>query len=264
MNANHHVVALEHLPLRDLKIDTVIILTGINDFTRRLTHDRSYVPTSMEDSEAKNNLLAETFTGTYDSYHNDLIYKRTAIWQLLRRVKKQLTMSAAHIEDEYGKIYLRWRDHRQHASEIREELPDLSSALDEFAKNINRIIDIARERSVHPIFMTQPTMWKPDLPNNLTSLLWFGGIGDFQRESGKPYYSVATLEKGIKAYNDTLLRICREREIDCLDLAAILEKDTSVFYDDAHFNEGGARKIADALSMYMLERSSFRAMIKLN
>jgi lysophospholipase L1-like esterase len=263
MNANHHVLALQHLPLRDLKIDTVILLTGINDLTKRLTQDKSYVPISPDDTATQNNLLAETFTGTYDTYYNDLIYKRTAIWQLLRRVKKQMTMSAAHIEDERGKIYLTWRDHRQHASEIREQLPDLSSALDEFARNINRMIDIAQEKSVHTIFMTQPTMWKPGLPNDLASLLWFGGVGDFQRERGKPYYSVATLEKGIKAYNDTLLRICRERQIDCLDLASILEKDTSVFYDDVHFNEGGARKIADNLSRYMLERSSFREILKL-
>jgi len=263
MNANHHVVALQYLALRELKIDTVILLTGINDFTRRLTRDKSYVPISLDDQAAKSDLLAETFTGTYDTYENDLIYKRTAIWQLLRRAKRRMTMSAAHIEDVHGKIYATWREHRQHASEIREELPDLTSALDEYARNINRIIDITREKSVKLIFMTQPAMWKPNLPNDLASLLWFGGIGDFQNEPGKPYYSVTALERGIKAYNDTLLRICRERHIDYIDLASILEKDTSVFYDDVHFNESGARKIADVLSRYMLERSPYQGMLKL-
>jgi hypothetical protein len=104
--------------------------------------------------------------------------------------------------------------------------------------------------------MTQPTIWKPDLPENLNALLWLGGIGDFQRESGKPYYSVEALEKGIKAYNETLLRICREKGIECLDLASLLEKDTTVFYDDVHFNESGARKISMHLSEYILKRTS--------
>src|SRR5262245_20330151 len=227
LNANHHVVALQHLPLKELKIDTVIVLTGINDLIKRLTRDKDYAPISLDNPTDQRDLLAETFTGTYDAYQNDVIYKRTAIWQLLRRTKRIMTMSAAHIEDERGNIYVTWRDHRKHAAEIRHEMPDLSSALEEYSRNINKMIDVAQEKSTHLIFMTQPTMWKHDLPENLASLLWFGGIGDFQREPGKPYYSVETLEKGIKAYNETMLEVCRKRQTDCLDLASILEKDTS-------------------------------------
>jgi len=38
----------------------------------------------------------------------------------------------------------------------------------------------------------------------------------------------------------------------------MMEKDTTVFYDDAHFNESGARKVAEALSKYLLKRDPFR------
>jgi hypothetical protein len=100
-------------------------------------------------------------------------------------------------------------------------------------------------------------MWKADLPQSLDSLLWLGGIGDFQRERNRPYYSAAALERGMKAYNDTLLRVCRERQIECLDLSSTLEKDSTVFYDDVHFNESGARKIAETLTNYLLERPPF-------
>jgi len=54
------------------------------------------------------------------------------------------------------------------------------------------------------------------------------------------------------------LRICQERRVECLDLAPLLEKDTTVFYDDVHFNESGARKVAQAVSRYVLEREPFR------
>jgi len=133
-------------------------------------------------------------------------------------------------------------------------IPILSSALEEYARNINMIIGLAQEKSVRLILMTQPTMWRADLPQELGALLWLGGIGDFQKESGKPYYSVTALEKAMKAYNDTLLRVCSERSLECLDLASLLEKDTTVFYDDAHFNESGARKVAEALSKFMSVR----------
>jgi len=245
----HHLVAMQYLPLREMKINAVILLIGINDLSVRLSRDKDYDPNFLEKPEVKKELLYRTFSGTYNLYPEDPVYKRTALWQMLRQVKQ--TMSMEHIEDEGGRIYITWREHRRGASEIRDTLPDLSSALEEYARNINMIIDLAQEKSVRPILMTQPTMWRAGLPQDLDALLWLGGIGDFQKESGKPYYSVMALEKAMKAYNDTLLRVCRERSLECLDLASLLEKDTTVFYDDAHFNESGARKVGEALAKFM-------------
>jgi hypothetical protein len=88
-------------------------------------------------------------------------------------------MSGANMQDKAGKIYITWREHRRNAAEIRDKLPDLSSALDEYARNINKIIDITQEKSLRLILMTHPTMWDPGLPQNMDALLWFGGIGDF-------------------------------------------------------------------------------------
>ena len=66
-----------------------------------------------------------------------------------------------------------------------------------------------------------------------------------------PYYSPAALAKGLEAYNARLLDICRRRGAECVDLASMLAKDTSVFYDDLHFNESGARKVAAVLASYL-------------
>jgi lysophospholipase L1-like esterase len=246
---------MQNLPLREMKINAVILLVGINDLSRRLSRDKDYNPDFLGNPEIKKELLYQTFTGTYHLYPEDPIYKKTAIWQMMRRTKQLI--SRKHVEDKGGRVYIKWRKHRRRAAEIREALPDLSSAMEEYARNINMIIGLAQEKSVRLIFMTQPTMWKTDLPQDLEALLWLGGIGDFQKESGKPYYSVPALEKAMKAYNDTLLQVCRERDQECLDLASILEKDTTVFYDDVHFNESGAQKVAEALSRRILERRQF-------
>lgn len=252
LTSRHHLVAMQHLPLKEMKIDVVLLLVGINDLTRRLSHEKDYDPDYLNDSGAREELMAQTFTGTYNSYSNDPLYKRTATWQLLRRVKMRMT--GKHFEDQSGKVYTTWREHRRHASEIRNELPDLSSALEEYARNINRIIDLSQEKAIRLILITQPTMWRPDLPQDLSDLLWLGGVGDFQVDDHAPYYSLAALEKGMKAYNETLLRVARERRIECLDLASMLEKDSTVFYDDVHFNESGSRKVAEALSRYLIEQ----------
>ncbi len=254
--SRHHLIAMQHLPLTKMKIGAVILLVGINDLSKRLSHDKDYDPNFLEKPAVKEELLHQTFSGTYHLYPEDPFYKKLALWQMLRKTKHLL--SGNHFEDQDGKIYMTWREHRRSASEIRETLPDLTSALEEYARNINMIIDLAQEKSARLILMTQPTMWRPGLPENLNALLWLGGIGDFQAESGKPYYSPAALDGGMKAYNDVLLRICQKRGIEYLDLASMLEKDETVFYDDVHFNESGARKVAESLSNYMLARDPFR------
>jgi hypothetical protein len=246
---------MRYLPLQSWKINTVIILIGVNDFVQRLAQDTAYDPGMLERDDATGKMLAETFYNIEDT--SQPFYKRTATWRLLKRTKRQFS-SRNIVQDESGKLYILWRKHRQQASEVRDTLPDLASAIGEYSRNVNTIIDLGEEMSIRFIFMTQPTMWRPNLPRELSDLLWFGGIGHYQHEMGKPYYSVEALAKGIDLYNETLLRICRERGIECIDLASVLPRDTSVFYDDVHFNENGARAIVQILSTYLLERPPFR------
>jgi lysophospholipase L1-like esterase len=258
----HHLTAMKHLSLREMKIDVIILLIGINDFSIRLSQDENYDPNFLANPETMKKLMHETFTGGGHPNPDDLFIKQTAMWQMLRKVKRMVVRNNTqdNVQDEAGQIYVTWRKHRQQAAEIRNELPDLSSAIEEYARNINRMIQIAQEKSIRLIFMTQPTMWKPGLSEELNALLWLGGIGNFQKESGNTYYSSEALEKGMKKYNDTLLKICRERQVECLDLASLLEKDTTVFYDDSHFNESGARKVSRILSNYILNQDPFRAL----
>ena len=259
----HHLTAMQYLPLREMRIDTIILLIGANDFGARLKQDDGYDPNFLAKPEAASILFNQTFTARKHLdiiYPTDPFYKTTVLWQMQRKLKRLVLekIDPYTIQDQSGEIYITWRKHRQQAAEMRNELPDLSSALEEYARNINKMIDIAQEESVRLIFMTQPTMWKSNLPVELEGLLWLGGIGNFMAESGKVYYSAGALEKGMDKYNSTLLSICRERQVECIDLSSILEKDTTVSYDDDHFNEGGARKVATILSNYLLRRDPFR------
>ncbi len=252
MTTRSHLVAMKYLPLKEMKIDAVILLIGINDLHIRLSRDKRYNPNWLSKSTAEKILLNNTFSNAI--HPNWPFFKKTALWLLFERAEKALFEKVVKekVQDKAGKIYLTWREHRRNAIEIRNELPDLSSALEEYAANINKMIDMAEEQSIRLIFVTQPTLWRSDLPKNLAALLWLGGIGDFQKESGKPYYSVEALLEGMEAYNNVLRQICHQREVECIDLSSMLEKDTSVFYDDVHFNESGARKVSSILSKYIM------------
>jgi hypothetical protein len=63
----------------------------------------------------------------------------------------------------------------------------------------------------------------------------------------------------MRRYNARLLDSCRERDAECLDLAERIPRTTEVFWDDVHFTEEGARRVADLVAGYLLERRSLLA-----
>ena len=56
----------------------------------------------------------------------------------------------------------------------------------------------------------------------------------------------------VQQIGQALLATCRRRRVDCVDLASQLPRDSSVFYDDAHFTEEGARRVADLVADHLL------------
>ena len=155
-----------------------------------------------------------------------------------------------------GGIYVVWRKHRRDATDIRQALPDLTAALEEYKNNLKEAAAIARERSIRLILMTQPSMWRPGAPPELEALLWMGGVGDFMARPGQPYYSAEALAQGMKQYNDAMLGVCKSESIECIDLAD-MDKDVRVFYDDVHFNEGGASQVARIVANHLLARPPY-------
>lgn len=253
----HHVLQMRYLLQQLPTIDAVIMLTGVNDLTRRLARDVDYDPHFMERPGFEDMLLAETFH-VLPAGRNKLLpyYKRTAIWHLARNIKYRF-FASGRVQDKGGRYFLKWRKHRQNAIAIRDTLLDVTSSLEEFARNINTIIDIAEENSIRLIMVTQPVLWRPGLPDSLKDLLWFGGIGRYEPDSEREYYSVEALAEGMKMYNRTLLETCRMRNVECFDLVTLLANDVTVFYDDCHFNEHGAELVAGYLAQYMLTREPF-------
>jgi len=232
------------------KINCVIVLVGFNDFMGNL-------------GEVKNNFSNITDKETYNEIEEmrwafyripfnkrPFSYKSTVIWFLARRLK-DIIEQREKIQDPLGNIYQKLRKKRQDALEILETLPDLQPALQEYARNINIIIDLAQNNLVRLIFLTQPSIWREDLSLEEKNLLWWGDAGD-----GK-YYSAGALNEGMDKFNAKIIEICRLRGIEYIDLAHSLAKDTSVFYDDAHFNENGSRLVAEAVFKYLSSRAPF-------
>jgi hypothetical protein len=205
-------------------------------------------------------LLASAFS-VFPAPEEGPWYRRTAIGRLwtLRRFALPGREERAPELDRSGLRVREWRSARKQARALRDALPDLSAALEHYARSLGRIADLAAAQGVRAIFLTQPSLWREDLTPAERDLLWTGGPPLDRIGPGAEYYSVGALAEGMRRYNARLLDSCRERDAECLDLAERIPRTTEVFWDDVHFTEEGARRVADLVAGYLLERRSLLA-----
>jgi len=118
-----------------------------------------------------------------------------------------------------------------------------------------RVIDLAQKQSVNIILMTQPYLWRGDLSEKEESLLFWGRIWSPTVLDTGEYYLPLTSAWILDQYNQTLLRVCQERKIDCIDLESKIPKSLKYFYDDIHFTELANQKIAEVISQELISRN---------
>ena len=256
-----HILAMLYaLPQYD--VDALVFLIGANDLYGRLYQDTDYDPYFFDKEANRLALFPRTFSVILPQ--DDPAwewYRRTRMWDLARTAKRTLLAKKAargfgFTQDETGKIFRHLREHRRSGS-IVEGLPDLASALDEYERNITRLVEIGRKRGLRMVFLTQPTLYRAGLTTAETDLLWAGGIGNFVMEPGHAYYSAEAMAAGMDAYNRRLLEVCGRLALECMDLARAVPKNADMFLDDAHFTEAGARRVAEVVAGYFRERPPF-------
>lgn len=270
-NSRDHVVQLERLLPQYPRIDTVVLLVGVNDLTVALAQgDRYESPAPLSDPAAAEKQVRRAFAVAPGRLHDpstdfaggvDLpFYKKTALYQLAGRTKKGIAARKAGRtmgQDDTGQRYGEWRRHRRGASAILDKLPDLTAPLADYRKNLERIVEIAAARKVRLVLMTQPVLWRDDLSEADKALLWLGGQGEFQSQAARAYYAVPALAEAMRRYNAVLLDVCREKGLDCLDLAAKIPRERAMFYDDCHFTDEGSRAVAKATAEHLGKLAPF-------
>ncbi|MEW6074592.1 MAG: SGNH/GDSL hydrolase family protein [Planctomycetota bacterium] len=261
LSTRDHVVQLRLLAplLAEIGIDLVVVLAGANDLALRLSEDEAYDPRALERPEVVAEIVPRAFQRVPlgEDRHRPL-WKRSALYSILGRIWNRRFGEEA-VVDEAGAVYAQWRVHRAGAARIREELPDLASALGEYRRNLHGIADLAKRIGARTLFLTQPALWRADLAPEELAMLWFGGVGPFQTREGCEYYSAAALRAGLDRYNAATLAVARARGVEAVDLAAHVPRDLAHFYDDLHFNEQGSAAVAEVVAAHLLARPPFAA-----
>ena len=263
LNSRHNVVQVARLLSQFPSVDAILLLVGINDVSYRLAADTTYSP-NWRSSPTLERIVGEAFAARPGSDSALPRYKRTELWRRMRLLRQRLLPEPAEdpIQDLSGTFYARMRELRNAASRLRDSLPDLTTSLAEYRRNLLEIVGTAQRYGTRVILATQPTLWDQSMSARAASLLWFGGVGKFQVTRGSEYYTVPAMIRAMRQYNDELLSVCNEAAVECIDLAAQIPKDTTMFYDDVHFNDGGARRVAEILASYFLARPPFRGALR--
>ncbi len=239
-----HRLQVEELVRLQPRPDILLIMAGVNDLCRRLSQDSHYDPGFLRRPGARAELLPGAFSVVPDGPQSPLPrFKQTALWRVASKLRSRL-FPDPRTQKETGEVYGDWRAKRGAASHLRTEPPDLGPALVEFQDNLTACVRACKLAGVRPILLDQPALWRGDLPPELERTLWMGGVGDYTRLERSEYYSAAALAQGLERYNEVVALVAREEAIERIELAARLPRDGTIFYDDVHFTEAGARAVA--------------------
>jgi len=264
MDAWDHQLVVGHIPPQIKNLGLIIILVGVNDLARSLKYSQGKtLPVLSETQRYHRNFYLRAPQNAELPF-----YKKSGYWRLGRILKNAFVLKKTKRKNlvlgENAANIQRWRKHRKGAQEIIDTLPNLRFALKEYAMHLNHIIDVAQKQKISLLMVTQPVLWEAPLPFELNELIWMGGIGNYQEDPNQRYYSVSALEKGMALFNGELIRICQLRKTPFLDLAPLLEKNSTHFYDDCHFNELGAKVVARALVEFLIANQPGPWSIKTN
>jgi hypothetical protein len=249
----HHIVQLKHLDVYGP--DLVVALVGSSRFMSSLKPGGD-APDSENAVDVERTLEEEAFALVPDRPLFDPIaswYRRTRTWRLVSELS-HFVSHQSQLQDREGLSLKSWRVMRA-AGKRSAALPSMEEALDAYGRNLKEMVKLARSSGVPILLMTQPSIWRAGLSDAENGQLWMGGIGNFREVPGSLYYEPEALQRGMDAYNQRLLEVCRETRTPCLDLAKAVPKSAEYFYDDEHFTDRGqelvATRVAEAMRLLL-------------
>lgn len=235
LNTRDHL-GLMRLAIGQFDVDLIIMLIGGNDMIHRLMQDSNYDPLFTMDEQRYLDWLGSRFAIVPLDRERSIIHRLA----LRRLVKRVVRVSQSIRRDREGAWIERLRNVRKQASLV-DELPKLDAGLNEYERNIRGIVAEARRRALPIVLATQPTIWKRAMSDHERNLLWMGW-----RPDGR-FYTTGALAHAMASYNNRLLETCRDLRLGCIDLASRVPRTAEFFYDDMHFTEAGAQRVAGEL-----------------
>ncbi len=239
LNARHHLIQLPEVVKYMPDFDMYVVLMGLNDFLFDYHIHHSFQVSEgwwrksafMSDAGDEGPLaLVAIFRRLYGRYMGS---NRNAI-----------PVSDFGNYMEALRVALR----KVRPEQQVDTLPSLGEHLLEYRSTILALKEFADKRGKPILFVTQPFLWSANMSKGVWAQLFAGFIGPDINSPDTKWYTPGALEHGLSAYNETLLTMCSEHRLLCVDAAKLLPKEIQYFFDDFHFSDLGAAKVGEIVA----------------
>ena len=257
--SHHHLMHAKYYLPRLPRIDYVIIYAGANDMGFWF-HHKEYDPDYLNRNWSSR--VGESFRWSDFTPDGSPFFKRLALWKLASRLKDMYISRRTIGSGNRGYVQdaqLTWLEQarKERNKRVASLLPEgkltkLPLALDGYEMVLRRIAQEVRKNGSEPIFMTQAVQ-SLFVTENEKSRLWMGIL-----DNGEGYVSEEQYPAILHQYNLRMKKIAREENAFVVDLAAILDPSSSLFYDGMHFNERGAAETGKIVADFFLEKGLIR------
>jgi hypothetical protein len=160
--------------------------------------------------------------------------RRAAEDKIIQDMQRSLTEDATEVVDPYilkrGSLYRK---------EKRTFMPE--HVRNDYVDILSEIVDLCERHSVTCVFVTQPNGYEKNITPEFK--LSFGMTG-VRNQYTLTFDSMIYLSN---LYNRFLIEFAAKRNVPLCDLDAVIEPSFDNFYDEMHFNEQGANRVADYL-----------------
>lgn len=208
--------------LADLKPNYAFFLIGINDMATTDNGGNSFDNKLVEKNAEYYLLQLEEYSRLLNLLHS--FYRSYQAFKL--GVRDDIEWKISPQESPRGLSNL----------EFQKTLDKHNFAQNDYRRRIEEIIKICSKNNVKPVFLTQPLLFgksiDPSTGVDLNSYQVY-------------YYSGAQYHQKLELYNSTLRTICHTNNVELIDLANLLPKDSKYFFDDMHFSDAGCEKISE-------------------
>ncbi len=124
----------------------------------------------------------------------------------------------------------------------------------EFGDGLAAMVRALKVDGIPAIVMSQPALWKPEMPVEELNRLWFW----IETPEGRVRASTAWLSSELVRYNTLQKQIAEHYDTRFLDLAEQVPRNLEMFFDDCHFTDAGSRHVAEAIVPVVAEIISGR------
>lgn len=229
-NSFHHVLQVERIVPQFENIKMVVMLVGINDFSRFLhLPEEELLPEQKE-------LLHHTFVRHPRSV-NEKWHEKTELWAHARDVANHIRR-VYEIDNKSFDLLSKVAEYNT-ASKV-ESLPELDYGVGIMINNVLKMNQFCVNNNLQLVVITQPVLWHKNMTKEEIRVSSYGK----SIKNGKTYSDEA-MAKGMDIFNNKLVQEAKQNDFYAIDLAKDFPKTTDVFFDHCHYNKAGSSLVSE-------------------